>query len=147
MSQSFKLLALACSCICILSGCQLLADIVPGAPRTDAPATDAPLPAAAEPPETITFYPAQNPAWAALNVGRMMCAEGTSFQISRADVGNEIDVTWKGRQYTLHNVPTSSGAFRYEDPASGLVLIQIPAKSELLDSKIGQRLADECNPG
>ncbi|CAK7028711.1 hypothetical protein CUZ56_00835 [Saezia sanguinis] len=142
MPKSIRTLTLACLGAIALSGCQFLADIIPAAPRTDGPA-----PATGTAPETITFYSADNPPWARLHVGKMACAEGVSFNISRADANNELDLNWKGRQYTLRRVQTSSGAFRYEDPASGMVLIQIPAKSLLLDAKIGQRLADECNPG
>lgn len=99
-----------------------------------------------EAPKTVTYYPAKNPAWSKLDVGTLTCNQGIKFHVKRADVGNNIDIIWKGKDYTLHNIKTASGAFRYEDAASGLVFIQVPAKVLLLDSKVGQRLADECKP-
>jgi hypothetical protein len=53
-------------------------------------------------------------------------------------------IHWAKKDYTLQSVGTRSGALRFEDAASGLVWIMIPGKSMLLDSRKGQRLADEC---
>lgn len=39
---------------------------------------------------------------------------------------------------------TTSGAVRLEDAKSGLVWIQIPAKSMLMNSKLGRRVVDSC---
>jgi hypothetical protein len=39
---------------------------------------------------------------------------------------------------------TSTGAVRLEDHRSGVVWLQIPAKSMLLNTRIGQRLVDSC---
>lgn len=97
-------------------------------------------------PKTVTYYPAKNPPWSKLDVGTLSCKQGIKFNVKRADVGNNIDIHWQGKDYTLHNVKTASGAFRYEDASSGLVFIQVPAKVVLLNSKLGQRLADECKP-
>ncbi len=44
----------------------------------------------------------------------------------------------------MTTVSTTTGAVRLEDKASGLVWIQIPAKSMLLNSKQGLQLANEC---
>lgn len=54
-------------------------------------------------------------------------------------------LNWKGKDYTMHVVKTESGALRYEDKSAGLVWMAIIGKSQLLDSKRGQRLANECN--
>lgn len=54
-------------------------------------------------------------------------------------------LNWKGKDYTMQAVKTESGALRYEDKAAGLVWMAIVGKSQLLDSKRGQRLANECN--
>lgn len=98
------------------------------------------------PPATIAYYPAQNPAWAKLDIGALTCKSGEKLYVRRADVGNSIDVTWAGKEYTLNRVKTESGAFRYEDSTSGFVFIQVPAKVQLLNSKLGQRVADDCRP-
>ena len=39
---------------------------------------------------------------------------------------------------------TSTGAVRLEDPAAGIVWLQIPTKSMLMNARIGQRLVDAC---
>ena len=39
---------------------------------------------------------------------------------------------------------TTSGAVRLEDAKSGLVWIQIPAKSMLMNTKLGRRVVDAC---
>ncbi len=42
-------------------------------------------------------------------------------------------------------VPTNTGALRLESKTAGLVWLQLPTKSMLMNSKIGQRLADDCH--
>ena len=85
------------------------------------------------------------PASTALIAGNFQCELGNKVQVS-ADTQrpNAINLAWKGRSYPLQAVPTSTGALRYEDAASGHVWIQIPAKSMLLNAKAGQQLANEC---
>jgi hypothetical protein len=39
---------------------------------------------------------------------------------------------------------TTTGAVRLEDRRAGIVWLQIPAKSMLMNAKIGQRMADGC---
>lgn len=46
--------------------------------------------------------------------------------------------------YEMTAVPTESGAVRLEDRARGAEWIQLPAKSMLMSSKQGRRLADGC---
>jgi hypothetical protein len=46
--------------------------------------------------------------------------------------------------YTLVPHQTATGAVRLEDAAAGVVWLQIPAKSMLLDARKGRRLADGC---
>ncbi len=46
--------------------------------------------------------------------------------------------------YTVAPEETDTGAVRLEDKKSGIVWIQIPAKSMLMNAKIGQRVADGC---
>lgn len=84
------------------------------------------------------------PDWAMLSPGKITCAEGKSYTIVRAEAGKHMAINWQGKHYDLYHVPTSTGTYRYEDYTSGLVIVQIPEKALLLNSKIGQRLADEC---
>ena len=53
-------------------------------------------------------------------------------------------VGFNGRHYTMSPQETTTGAVRLEDKAGGAVWLQIPTKSMLLDTKIGQRLVDAC---
>ncbi len=55
-----------------------------------------------------------------------------------------IDVAWQKNVYTMRPVLSSTGALRLEDVTGRTLMIQIANKSMLLDTKIGQRLIDEC---
>ena len=50
------------------------------------------------------------------------------------------------KKQTWRMVPqeTQTGAVRLEDKAAGIVWLQIPTKSMLMNAKIGQRLVDAC---
>lgn len=47
-------------------------------------------------------------------------------------------------RFEMVPVATQTGAVRLEDPARGGVWIQLPAKSMLMNTKLGQRMADAC---
>jgi hypothetical protein len=49
-----------------------------------------------------------------------------------------------GKRYRMLPRETSTGAVRLEDPANGIVWLQIPTKSMLMDAKRGQRMIDSC---
>lgn len=51
---------------------------------------------------------------------------------------------FKNVSYTMVPEETTTGAVRLEDKKAGVVWVQIPAKSMLLNSKIGQRMVDGC---
>lgn len=51
---------------------------------------------------------------------------------------------FKNASYTMTPEETTTGAVRLEDKKAGVVWVQIPAKSMLLNSKIGQRMVDGC---
>jgi hypothetical protein len=55
-----------------------------------------------------------------------------------------LDVSWKKDVYTMKPVLSSTGALRLEDVTGRTLMIQIANKSMLMDTKIGQRLVDEC---
>lgn len=85
------------------------------------------------------------PTRIALVTGNFQCELGNRVEVSTdPQRPNAINLSWKGQSYPLQAVATSTGALRYEDPASGHVWIQIPAKSILLNAKAGQQLANEC---
>ncbi len=46
--------------------------------------------------------------------------------------------------YNMAPEPTTTGAVRLEDKKAGVVWLQIPAKSMLMNTKVGQRIVDSC---
>ncbi|MBV8035799.1 hypothetical protein [Roseateles sp.] len=59
-------------------------------------------------------------------------------------VAGYINVAWKKQVITMKPVLSSTGALRLEDVTGRTLMIQIANKSMLLDTKIGQRLLDDC---
>ena len=59
-------------------------------------------------------------------------------------VAGYINVAWKKQFITMKPVLSSTGALRLEDVTGRTLMIQIANKSMLLDTKIGQRLLDDC---
>jgi len=55
-----------------------------------------------------------------------------------------INIAWKKQLITMKPVLSSTGALRLEDVTGRTLMIQIANKSMLLDTKIGQRLLDDC---
>ncbi len=51
---------------------------------------------------------------------------------------------FKGKSYMMAPEVTQTGAVRLEDKKNGLVWLQIPAKSMLMNAKLGQRMVDNC---
>ena len=51
---------------------------------------------------------------------------------------------FKNVNYIMTPEETTTGAVRLEDKKAGVVWVQIPSKSMLLNSKIGQRMVDSC---
>lgn len=122
-----------------LSGCSFLNNLIPAPVRTEPPASEQPAPE--EPPKP------QPPAWSQLTPGKLFCASGRQITITYAEPEAMIEISWQGKPHTMLRVPTSTGAYRYEDKNAGLVLIHVPAKLQLLDARQGQRIADDCKYG
>jgi hypothetical protein len=53
-------------------------------------------------------------------------------------------LNFKKVNYTMIPEETTSGAIRLEDKKAGVVWLQIPSKSMLMNSKVGQRMVDGC---
>jgi hypothetical protein len=53
-------------------------------------------------------------------------------------------VGFKNVSYTMTPEETTTGAVRLEDKKSGVVWLQIPSKSMLMNQKVGQRMVDGC---
>jgi len=105
---------------------------------SSAPLTESRTPAAGTPVAGKPLTPA-----ATLVTGKFNCELGNKVEVE-SDAKNGAQLTWKGTKYAMTPVSTTTGAVRFENQASGLVWIQIPAKSMLLNARQGAQLANEC---
>ena len=55
-----------------------------------------------------------------------------------------FNVEYKGHSYLMAPEATTTGAVRLEDKKAGMMWLQIANKSMLMNSKIGQRMVDNC---
>ena len=80
-----------------------------------------------------------------VHTGRIPCELGASVTVS-ADTASpgRFHVEGKGFKYYMTPVATTTGTVRLEDIKGGAVWLQIANKSMLMNQKLGQRLADEC---
>lgn len=53
-------------------------------------------------------------------------------------------VSFKNASYLMVPEETTTGAVRLEDKKNGIIWIQIPSKSMMMNSKVGQRMVDSC---
>jgi hypothetical protein len=81
--------------------------------------------------------------------GTYNCEHKVRIQVEREirdRVNYRITIGWNGSKYRLERDPSYSGLPRFEDSASGLVWIDMPWKSLLLDGKTNKPLVNECRP-
>ncbi|MQQ99080.1 hypothetical protein [Glaciimonas soli] len=73
------------------------------------------------------------------------CAVGSNLTIYRnAEDPQYIALKWGNVIRRMKEIPTTTGASRYENKKYGFVWIGIPSKGMLLDSKGGHELANDC---
>ena len=77
--------------------------------------------------------------------GRMVCELGNSVTVTPdPQQPTRFVVQMKKNTYLMTPVETTTGAVRLEDAQAGAMWLQLPHKSMLMNSKLGQRMADEC---
>ena len=77
--------------------------------------------------------------------GVYRCELGQSVEVQRSSQNvNRIELGWLGNRHTLLRQDSSSGLPRYEDRQKGLLWIDLPWKSVLMDVNSGRPLANEC---
>ncbi|MFT7724415.1 MAG: hypothetical protein QM788_16560 [Roseateles sp.] len=78
-------------------------------------------------------------------LGGYACEFKETVQIEKhPKAAGYIDVKWQKHVFTMKPVLSSTGALRLEDVTGRTLMIQIANKSMLLDTKIGQRILDDC---
>jgi hypothetical protein len=77
--------------------------------------------------------------------GTAQCEFDQKVSVERiADRPGFFKVAFKNASYTMIPQETTTGAVRLEDKKAGVMWLQIPAKSMLMNSKAGQRMVDGC---
>ena len=77
--------------------------------------------------------------------GTYRCDLGLRVDVQRdAHDAKFIKLKWKGKRLTLQRLDSTSGLPRFEDNKNGLLWIDLPWKSVLMDANSGHPLANEC---
>ena len=77
--------------------------------------------------------------------GIYRCEFGQKVEVQRdARNANLIEIDWQRSHYTLQRYDSTSGLPRFEDRKNGLLWIDLPWKSVLMDTSSGRPLANEC---
>ena len=110
------------------------------------PAAKEPVPAVvAAIPSLGVAGPEQLLAAAQAHVGPYDCEFKQTLSVSKHPVDGYVVVTFSSKAYTMKPVRSSTGALRLEEVANGpMLLVQIPAKSMLMDTARGRRIVDAC---
>jgi hypothetical protein len=80
-----------------------------------------------------------------VHTGRMACELGVHVSVN-ADPQKPGEFVLQMQQHTYRMTPvvSSTGAVRLEDAKAGAMWLQLANKSMLMNTKLGQRMADEC---
>lgn len=77
--------------------------------------------------------------------GVYRCDENQRVEIERDPRhADSITLGWQGQRHTLQRYDSESGLPRYEDRQNGLLWIDLPWKSVLMDLRNERPLANEC---
>ncbi|WP_310626939.1 hypothetical protein [Limnohabitans sp.] len=80
-----------------------------------------------------------------VHTGHMVCELGNAVTVMPdQQQPTRFVVQMKKHTYFMTPVQTATGAVRLEDTQAGAMWLQLPNKSMLMNSKLGQRMADEC---
>jgi hypothetical protein len=102
-------------------------------------------PVAAAAVAAVSLTPGQIDAAGRVFTGEASCEFGEKVHLTAVDgKPGHFKLAYKKASYSLVPEETTTGAVRLEDRQAGIVWLQIPAKSMLMNSRIGQRMADNC---
>ncbi len=101
--------------------------------------------ASVPPPLTLAMAdPEQIVASALAFVGEYNCEDKQTLVVTRHQVVGYVDVVFKKAHYTMKPVRSATGALRLEQVGGSMLMVQIPAKSMLMDTDKGKRVVDSC---
>jgi hypothetical protein len=100
------------------------------------------LPALPEPEEIDADRLAVAPS---VFVGPSQCEHGKKVDLKpHPSLAGRFLLSHGKDEHILTPQPTNTGVIRLENQRAGIVWLQVPIKSMLMDAKKGQRLADSC---
>jgi hypothetical protein len=77
--------------------------------------------------------------------GQYDCEYNQKLMVSRNPTANGyVDVLHGKRTFTMKPVRSPTGAVRLEEVSGSMLMVQIPSKSMLMDTKLGKRVVDAC---
>lgn len=80
-----------------------------------------------------------------VNIGDASCEFDQKVSVNTIDgQPGMFKVGYKNKSYTMVPEDTTTGAVRLEDKKNGVMWLQIANKSMLMNSKVGQRMVDNC---
>ena len=96
--------------------------------------------------ETVAaLSPAQMEIASRVLVGKADCEFSQQVQVEPAEgKPGHFKVSYKNQNYEMVPQETTTGAVRLQDKRNGVMWLQIPSKSMLMNDKIGQRMVDSC---
>lgn len=117
-----------------------------GKPRNRLAAKVKPAPVVApEPEDDSPLSEDQHAAAARVHHGDAQCEFNQKVNLTpHPDKPGRFRLQFGKMVYNMAPEPTTTGAVRLEDKRAGVVWLQIPSKSMLMNSKIGQRMVDAC---
>ena len=140
----FRPLALVCAAFALAQ--PALAQDKPAAKRAALKPANNPNPElAAQLPTLSTADPEQLLAAAQTYLGAYDCEFKQTLSITRHPTDGYVVVTFSSKAYTMKPVRSPTGAVRLEEVGNGpMLMVQIPAKSMLMDTVRGRRVVDAC---
>jgi membrane-bound inhibitor of C-type lysozyme len=143
---SFAASALFASLLC--SGVALAQTAAPAKPAAKPAAKPVAKKAAKAAPAPVVLAEASQEQLAAADrtfFGPYACEFDQKIDVAmNAKTPGYVDVKYKNSTFTMKPVLSSTGALRLEDVTGRTLMLQIANKSMLMDTKIGQRMVDNC---
>lgn len=100
---------------------------------------------AAKPAPSAQLTPEQLSTADRVLVGQSRCEFDQAVNVAPVpDKKGHFHVEFKGKTFNMVPEATTTGAVRLEDKKAGMMWLQIANKSMLMNSKIGQRMVDNC---